>query len=35
VTHVARLAITTIGWPKALAAMSWVQDEDEDAPGKP
>ncbi|HYG68468.1 MAG TPA: carboxymuconolactone decarboxylase family protein [Anaeromyxobacteraceae bacterium] len=26
VTHVARLAITTIGWPSALAAMSWVQD---------
>jgi 4-carboxymuconolactone decarboxylase len=25
-THVARLAITTIGWPNALAAMSWVQD---------
>jgi hypothetical protein len=21
-----RLAITTIGWPRALAAMSWVED---------
>jgi 4-carboxymuconolactone decarboxylase len=26
VSHVVRLAITTIGWPRALAAMSWVQD---------
>jgi 4-carboxymuconolactone decarboxylase len=34
VTHVARLAITTIGWPRALAAMSWVQDED-DEPNEP
>jgi alkylhydroperoxidase/carboxymuconolactone decarboxylase family protein YurZ len=24
--HVVRLAITTIGWPSALAAMSWVDD---------
>jgi alkylhydroperoxidase/carboxymuconolactone decarboxylase family protein YurZ len=33
VTHVARLAITTIGWPSALAAMSWVQDLLDDAGG--
>jgi alkylhydroperoxidase/carboxymuconolactone decarboxylase family protein YurZ len=26
VSHAARLAITTIGWPRALAAMSWVED---------
>ncbi len=26
VSHVVRLAITTIGWPRALAAMSWVED---------
>ena len=26
VSHPARLAITTIGWPRALAAMSWVED---------
>ncbi|GEJ58101.1 carboxymuconolactone decarboxylase family protein [Anaeromyxobacter diazotrophicus] len=24
--HVALLAITTLGWPRALAAMSWVHD---------
>jgi alkylhydroperoxidase/carboxymuconolactone decarboxylase family protein YurZ len=24
--HAVRLAITTIGWPRALAAMSWVGD---------
>jgi len=26
VEHVARLAITTIGWPRAMAALSWVDD---------
>jgi alkylhydroperoxidase/carboxymuconolactone decarboxylase family protein YurZ len=26
VRHVVRLAITTIGWPRAQAAMSWVED---------
>jgi alkylhydroperoxidase/carboxymuconolactone decarboxylase family protein YurZ len=26
VGHVARLAITTVGWPRAMAAMSWVKD---------
>src|SRR6266542_1708504 len=26
VSHAVRLAITTIGWPRALAAMSWVED---------
>lgn len=26
ISHVVRLAITTIGWPRALAAMSWVED---------
>jgi 4-carboxymuconolactone decarboxylase len=26
ISHAARLAITTIGWPSALAAMSWVED---------
>jgi len=25
-SHAVRLAITTIGWPRALAAMSWVED---------
>jgi alkylhydroperoxidase/carboxymuconolactone decarboxylase family protein YurZ len=25
--HVALLAITTIGWPKALAAYSWISEE--------
>lgn len=24
--HVARLAITTLGWPQAARAISWVQD---------
>jgi 4-carboxymuconolactone decarboxylase len=28
--HVARLAITTIGWPRALAAMSWIEDREEE-----
>jgi alkylhydroperoxidase/carboxymuconolactone decarboxylase family protein YurZ len=28
--HVVRLAITTIGWPSALAAMSWVDDLNDD-----
>jgi len=26
VSHAVRLAITTIGWPRTLAAMSWVED---------
>jgi alkylhydroperoxidase/carboxymuconolactone decarboxylase family protein YurZ len=26
IAHAVRLAITTIGWPRALAAMSWVED---------
>ena len=26
VEHVALLAITTLGWPRAMAAMSWVYD---------
>ena len=25
--HAAVLAITTIGWPRAYAAMTWIQDE--------
>ena len=25
--HVALLAITTVGWPSAMAALSWIQDE--------
>ena len=25
--HVAMLAITTVGWPSALAALSWIDDE--------
>jgi alkylhydroperoxidase/carboxymuconolactone decarboxylase family protein YurZ len=27
--HVALLAVTTIGWPSAIAAMSWIEDETE------
>jgi alkylhydroperoxidase/carboxymuconolactone decarboxylase family protein YurZ len=37
VRHVVRLAITTIGWPRAQAAMSWVEDlagEDEGGSGR-
>jgi alkylhydroperoxidase/carboxymuconolactone decarboxylase family protein YurZ len=30
ISHAVRLAITTVGWPKALAAMSWVQDQTDD-----
>ena len=30
ISHAVRLAITTIGWPSALAAMSWVEDRPED-----
>ena len=30
VEHVALLAITTLGWPRAMAAMSWVFDGLED-----
>lgn len=29
--HAARLAITTIGWPRAMAALSWVNDDRADA----
>ena len=27
IEHVAILAITTIGWPAAYAAMTWIEDE--------
>jgi alkylhydroperoxidase/carboxymuconolactone decarboxylase family protein YurZ len=27
VEHAVRLAITTIGWPRAMAALSWVDDK--------
>jgi alkylhydroperoxidase/carboxymuconolactone decarboxylase family protein YurZ len=27
ITHVALLAITTIGWPSAIAALSWIEEE--------
>ncbi len=27
IEHVAILAITTIGWPNAYAAMTWIEDE--------
>ena len=30
VEHVALLAITTLGWPRAMAALSWVYDGLED-----
>ncbi len=30
VGHAVRLAITTIGWPNAMAALSWVDDVFED-----
>ena len=29
--HVAILSITTIGWPSAMAALSWIDDAIEDA----
>jgi alkylhydroperoxidase/carboxymuconolactone decarboxylase family protein YurZ len=29
--HVAILSITTIGWPSAMAALSWIDDVIEDA----
>lgn len=36
VEHAVRLAITTIGWPRAMAALSWIEDravdEGEDGP---
>src|SRR6266545_7567158 len=32
VSHAVRLAITTIGWPRALAAMSWVEDRPHGGP---
>lgn len=31
VEHVATLAITTLGWPRAMAALSWMQDVLDDA----
>src|SRR6266513_2330804 len=31
VDHAVRLAITTIGWPRAMAALSWVDDQAADA----
>jgi alkylhydroperoxidase/carboxymuconolactone decarboxylase family protein YurZ len=36
VEHAVRLAITTIGWPRAMAALSWIEDraeEEDDEPG--
>ena len=27
IEHVAILAITTVGWPSAFAAMTWIEDE--------
>ncbi len=30
IEHAVRLAITTIGWPRAMAALSWVNDEGPD-----
>jgi alkylhydroperoxidase/carboxymuconolactone decarboxylase family protein YurZ len=35
VEHVALLAITTLGWPRAMAAMSWVYDELDGGEGTP
>jgi alkylhydroperoxidase/carboxymuconolactone decarboxylase family protein YurZ len=32
IEHVALLAITTIGWPSAIAALSWIEEETQ--PGK-
>jgi alkylhydroperoxidase/carboxymuconolactone decarboxylase family protein YurZ len=32
--HVALLAITTIGWPAAVAALSWIEDALEEVPEK-
>jgi 4-carboxymuconolactone decarboxylase len=29
--HAVRLAITTIGWPRAMAALSWVNDDRDEA----
>jgi alkylhydroperoxidase/carboxymuconolactone decarboxylase family protein YurZ len=34
VRHVALLAITTIGWPSAVAALSWIDDAMSDATGE-
>ena len=31
IEHAVRLAITTIGWPRAMAALSWVEDGQADA----
>ena len=31
IEHAVRLAITTIGWPRAMAALSWVNDQAVDA----
>ncbi len=33
IEHAVRLAITTIGWPRAMAALSWVSDGQADAAG--
>ena len=33
IEHAVRLAITTIGWPRAMAALSWVSDGRADAAG--
>jgi alkylhydroperoxidase/carboxymuconolactone decarboxylase family protein YurZ len=27
IEHVALLAITTVGWPSAIAALSWIEEE--------
>jgi len=27
IEHVAILSVTTIGWPSAYAALSWIEDE--------
>jgi alkylhydroperoxidase/carboxymuconolactone decarboxylase family protein YurZ len=32
--HVALLAIATIGWPAAVAALSWIEDAVDEAPGR-
>jgi len=30
--HVALLGITTVGWPSAIAALSWIEDEIGESP---
>ena len=32
IRHVAFLAITTVGWPAAIAALSWIEDALEESP---